>query len=222
MKCLTVQQPWASLLLGIAPVDRLGNAPGMKDVENRKWATTHRGNLLIHAGKAFDKAAMELYYNGVPDDRFPRGVVMGMVHVDGMVGPGIDCGSPWGDRAQWNWRVSRPRVFAKYVELPGQLSIFEVTVPLVLEMAQAASGSSTTWWNGLSEGDREWFVERVGILEFEGRFSRMAAVHEAYAQFVAWKHDGRDGIDDGKRVDEVAYFGASEGWWHQWEDAHAG
>lgn len=40
MKALTVHQPWASLI-----------ASGEKWVENRTWATSHRGLLAIHAGK---------------------------------------------------------------------------------------------------------------------------------------------------------------------------
>lgn len=39
MKVLSVCQPWAWLLVN-----------GFKDVENRSWATKHRGPLLIHAG----------------------------------------------------------------------------------------------------------------------------------------------------------------------------
>ncbi|MCB2188832.1 MAG: ASCH domain-containing protein [Deltaproteobacteria bacterium] len=38
MKCLSIRQPWASLIVA-----------GMKDVENRSWATKYRGPVLIHA-----------------------------------------------------------------------------------------------------------------------------------------------------------------------------
>ncbi len=38
MKALTVRQPWAWALM-----------EGGKDIENRKWATTYRGPLAIHA-----------------------------------------------------------------------------------------------------------------------------------------------------------------------------
>lgn len=40
MKVLTIIQPWATLI-----------AKGIKQVENRKWATGYRGPLVIHAGK---------------------------------------------------------------------------------------------------------------------------------------------------------------------------
>lgn len=39
MKCLTVLQPWAHAIVH-----------GPKRVENRTWHTSHRGELLIHAG----------------------------------------------------------------------------------------------------------------------------------------------------------------------------
>lgn len=39
MKCLSVCQPWAWLIVN-----------GYKSIENRTWATKHRGPLLIHAG----------------------------------------------------------------------------------------------------------------------------------------------------------------------------
>ncbi len=40
MKCLSVRQPWASLIIR-----------GTKDVENRTWDTDYRGRLAIHASK---------------------------------------------------------------------------------------------------------------------------------------------------------------------------
>jgi len=40
MKALTISQPYASLIAG-----------GQKWVENRRWPTSHRGPLAIHAGK---------------------------------------------------------------------------------------------------------------------------------------------------------------------------
>jgi hypothetical protein len=43
MKALTICQPWAELILR-----------GDKRIENRKWPTSYRGQLLIHAGKSRD------------------------------------------------------------------------------------------------------------------------------------------------------------------------
>jgi hypothetical protein len=46
MKALSIQQPWAWLIVN-----------GYKDVENRDWPTNVRGRILIHAGKKFDEAS---------------------------------------------------------------------------------------------------------------------------------------------------------------------
>lgn len=40
MKCLTLHQPWASLV-----------AAGVKRIETRSWSTSYRGPLAIHAAK---------------------------------------------------------------------------------------------------------------------------------------------------------------------------
>ena len=42
MKCLTLIQPWATLV-----------AVGAKKIETRSWWTSYRGPLAIHAAKAF-------------------------------------------------------------------------------------------------------------------------------------------------------------------------
>jgi hypothetical protein len=43
MKCITVKQPWASLICS-----------GLKDIENRTWKTSFRGRILIHASQKPD------------------------------------------------------------------------------------------------------------------------------------------------------------------------
>ena len=43
MKALSIKQPWAWAIIHAG-----------KNVENRTWATSYRGPLLIHAGKTFD------------------------------------------------------------------------------------------------------------------------------------------------------------------------
>ena len=44
-KCLSVRQPWAWLIVH-----------GHKPLENRSWATSYRGPLLIHAAKGMTRA----------------------------------------------------------------------------------------------------------------------------------------------------------------------
>jgi hypothetical protein len=51
MQCLTVQQPFAHLIVS-----------GYKRLETRAWSTPYRGPLLIHAGHNFPEANKKLCY----------------------------------------------------------------------------------------------------------------------------------------------------------------
>ena len=50
MKAITIKQPFATLI-----------AEGLKEYEFRTWKTKYRGDILIHAGKGVDKAAMKKF-----------------------------------------------------------------------------------------------------------------------------------------------------------------
>lgn len=51
MKCLSLWQPWATLM-----------AIGAKQIETRSWETLYRGPLLIHAAKKWNADLSELCY----------------------------------------------------------------------------------------------------------------------------------------------------------------
>lgn len=72
MKVITLIQPYATLI-----------ALGEKKFETRSWATKHRGDLLIHAGKKIDKEACNgislsrtLTKHGYTIDNLPTGVII--------------------------------------------------------------------------------------------------------------------------------------------------
>lgn len=83
MKALTIHQPYAHLI--VAPRLSLPVGAVPKRVENRRWATTYRGRLLIHAGRSLkwinggdwpfipDK---KLTYDDFPDFEF--GAIVGV------------------------------------------------------------------------------------------------------------------------------------------------
>ncbi|MGG6310670.1 ASCH domain-containing protein [Paenibacillus macerans] len=48
MRCITIRQPWATLI-----------AVGAKRLETRGWKTNYRGELAVHAGKQVDREACE-------------------------------------------------------------------------------------------------------------------------------------------------------------------
>lgn len=76
MKCLSMTQPWATLV-----------ALGAKRIETRSWTTNYRGPLAIHAANAFPMAAQWLctspLFNNVlqlhghsPKTRLPLGAIV--------------------------------------------------------------------------------------------------------------------------------------------------
>ncbi len=97
-----------------------------KPVENRKWFTKYRGNLLIHASKNWDRMAKIVLFNmGIlipPKDTYVYGALIGRVKV-------VDCVrhhpsefffGPYG-------LVFENQVeFKEPIPYPGQLGIFEV------------------------------------------------------------------------------------------------
>lgn len=62
MKALTICQPYARLIVLPDDDDRA------KRIENRKWSTTFRGDLLIHAGKSRDWLALN--EDGTEDEEY--------------------------------------------------------------------------------------------------------------------------------------------------------
>lgn len=121
MKCLSVRQPWAWLLVN-----------GYKDCENRTWTTRHRGPLLIHAGKAFDDAGYAWVAYTFPEIKLPEmgsfslGCIVGRVIVLGMV-----CWyeSPWFE-GPWCWLVNEAVSFTQPTPYRGALKLFDVEMPL--------------------------------------------------------------------------------------------
>lgn len=127
MKTLSIQQPWAQLIV-----------EGLKDIENRSWYTQVRGEILVHAGKRFDVEGFMWLLNNwhrhsfpgaVGDfcdrwksETFPMGGIVGRTTI-------VDCvrqhASPWKNVGTWGF------VLTNSAPLPlrqwrGQLGFFEV------------------------------------------------------------------------------------------------
>ena len=105
MKALSVRQPWASLIV-----------LGLKDIENRSWATRQRGTVLVHASKGMTRNEWEdaidfaveairadprnagatktktLRELGFEFDALPRGGIVGQVEITDCV---TASPSPW-------------------------------------------------------------------------------------------------------------------------------
>lgn len=128
MKCLSIQQPWASLICG-----------GIKDVENRSWRVNDApGRILIHAGKTMrpmgelptffgvliDNAIACGYVPEVED--MPLGAIIGYADIVGFT---EECTSDWaqeGHGAEWKWQIENARLFKSPIPYRGRQGLFEV------------------------------------------------------------------------------------------------
>lgn len=115
MKCLTLIQPWASLIVD-----------GRKKIETRSWPTKHRGPMGIHAGAKVDTAACIDF--GYDPATIPTGVILCIVVV-------IDCvrfPSPlappdrYGDFApgRYGWILGKVRRLTHPLHMKGALGLW--------------------------------------------------------------------------------------------------
>ena len=122
MKALSIHQPWAWAILHAG-----------KSIENRTWATRHRGPLLIHASKsdASYKAQtgidwLTTYGAELPPwEALPTGAIVGVVEVLDCVRASEAPTSPW-VKGPWCWIFSNPKPFSVPVPCRGLQMLFEV------------------------------------------------------------------------------------------------
>jgi ASCH domain len=103
MKCLSIRQPYAELIIS-----------GAKRVEYRNWNTEFRGQFLVHASKTPDRK--------VKTD-LPVGVVIGKVTLYSV--------RHFKNRKkgyQYGFLLKNPQRFKKPIPMSGQLRFFDVTV----------------------------------------------------------------------------------------------
>jgi hypothetical protein len=134
MKCLSLKQPFATLVM-----------IGAKRVETRSWPTAHRGPLAIHAARHFGPAARALCERepfrarlkaaGYPAaDRLPLGALLGTVDVTDCrpaAGLGVDPASEeaaLGDfrPGRWGWVLDNVSRLLRPVPCAGRLRLFDV------------------------------------------------------------------------------------------------
>lgn len=116
MKSLTVCQGWASLIF---------HPDRPKNVENRVWKTSHRGDLLIHAGKSKKQIAESREFCDRIGIKFPSempfGAILGIVEL-------VQCDrnsqSIWAQENEYHWQFANPRLFAEPIVCNGALSLW--------------------------------------------------------------------------------------------------
>lgn len=118
MKALSVRQPWAWLIVH-----------GHKPLENRSWATSYRGPLLIHAAKGMTRAEYEDAASlcskaavTLPAfEDLERGGIVGQVTVTGCVD---DSPSLW-FFGKYGFELADAKPLP-FMPCKGQLSLFDV------------------------------------------------------------------------------------------------
>lgn len=131
MKALTIQQPWASLIVA-----------GAKCHETRSWSTKHRGPLLIHAGARFPEPARLLCrrepflsaLDGRTAAELPLGVIIGVVELVACLrvedlndlNPREEC---FGDYrpGRWAWLLRNPSPLP-HIAARGMPGLFDVAL----------------------------------------------------------------------------------------------
>jgi hypothetical protein len=140
MKVLSVKQPWASLIVS-----------GIKDIENRTWKTSYRGELLIHASAKSAGIPSELLTNdqfdslrfGPESDLFLTELMAGRYITSAIIGKLdlVDCvvnhpsiwaektempaGTYMGEKLIWNWVLENPILFEEPIlNVKGKLNLW--------------------------------------------------------------------------------------------------
>lgn len=133
--CLSVRQPWADLIVD-----------GVKDVENRRWATAFRGAVLIHAAKTVetgDVARVRRDLGLAPGEEYcpVTGAILGMTRIVACVSrhPSRFFSGPYGFVLEGSVRFENP------IPYRGRLGIFPVPVDVVrgTPAAEAVPGFSS-------------------------------------------------------------------------------
>ena len=117
IKAITLYPIWAWLIIY-----------GPKRVENRTWATTHRGPLAIHAGSTRKTeredriwlAARGMY---VPHN-LPVGAILGVVNLDDCLLYGDDFADDPFACGPYCWMLSKPNPLEHPIYVPGKLSLW--------------------------------------------------------------------------------------------------
>lgn len=141
MKALTIQQPWASLIIH-----------GLKVFETRSWSTKYSGALAIHAGKTFALAhSPELtealgQIGKTHPGPLPLGCVLGIVNLENcftaefvmalakekhpeLKNPDREIALGFYAPGRWAWKLQHPKPFATPVPAKGKLGLWNWEIP---------------------------------------------------------------------------------------------
>jgi hypothetical protein len=145
LPCLSIRQPWLWLITH-PEVLTACNIP-IKNIENRDWTTTMRGDLLLHAGSAVDP---DLFHKGKLDqsywvykfgrdgdalyarmpqrkEDYPLGAIVVKAQLSDVV---TESENPW-FCGRYGWVLSSAQAFEMPIPYRGALKIFSVPTSVV-------------------------------------------------------------------------------------------
>lgn len=112
MKCLSIKQPWAHLILF-----------HKKDIENRTWKTNFRGRIAIHASMKLDESACGVFDHLIPDE-LKVGCLLGTVEI-------VDCvsesTSKW-FQGPYGFVLRNPQPLSCPIKYKGRLGLFDLNL----------------------------------------------------------------------------------------------
>ncbi len=121
MKAISIKQPWAWLI-----------ATGYMTVENRKWYTAHRGDILIHASKSKKDLERDIdhvrrvFMIGIDPERLEFGKALAVADLIGCTKePEARVDQYWHKEGYFAWILRRIRPIDPF-EVRGKLNLFEV------------------------------------------------------------------------------------------------
>jgi ASCH domain len=125
--CLSVRQPWADLIVS-----------GIKDVENRRWPTSFRGLVLVHAPRTVEEREVPRAASllRVPAEEYVpvTGAIVGATEI-------VDCVTQHESRffaGPYGFVLRNSRQFTEPVPFPGRLGLFPVPWRYVRHLLPAA------------------------------------------------------------------------------------
>lgn len=124
---VAIKQPWANLILHDG-----------KDIENRRWTTSHRGWTLVHASKEPDHPAMAAFVSVDDLHPIPQGAFGGIVGAVKITGICRASPSRWFD-GPIGWMLAAPIPLPHIVPCRGLQGLF---TPPPTVIAQVIEGFS--------------------------------------------------------------------------------
>lgn len=128
MKCLSVSQPFAELIIS-----------GVKSIDLRGWSTKHRGDILIHAPKKIMKSECQRFgiSNPVTGAIVGRASLVDVKRYHGISELNDDSHLHLAqnnlERKRYGFLLEKPYRFATPIPQKGQLGLFEVRSPVPTE-----------------------------------------------------------------------------------------